>query len=114
MGRIYFLYLWSPCANEFIGPNGPENGQFYDCPLSKNRRQYTGRYVMDNMGFPSNWIWSPIVVLIAFVTGLLLLAALFFCNITVLPWALDKPERQTWIYQLEKRRSQFVQMRSVK
>lgn len=63
-----------------MGPNGPENGQFYDCPFFNDPnnpacKQYTGRYIMDSMGFPSNWIWRPIVVLIAFVLGHYLLAA---------------------------------------
>lgn len=77
----YTFYIFGAlCANEFIGPNGSENGQFYDCPFSNDPndpacKQYTGRYVMDSMGFPSNWIWRPIVVLIAFVLGHYLLAA---------------------------------------
>ncbi|RJE20910.1 ABC transporter [Aspergillus sclerotialis] len=78
----YTFYIFGAlCANEFIGPDGPEHGQFYDCPYSDNPndprcKQYTGRYVMDSMGFPSHWIWRPIVVLVAFVVGHYLLAAL--------------------------------------
>lgn len=78
----YTFYIFGAlCANEFMGPDGPERGHFYDCPFSNNPndprcKQYTGRYVMDSMGFPSNWIWRPIVVLIAFVIGHYLLAAL--------------------------------------
>lgn len=76
----YTFYIFGAlCANEFIGPDGPENGQFYDCPFSNDPndpacKQYTGRYIMDSMGFPSNWIWRPIVVLIAFAVGHYLLA----------------------------------------
>ncbi|KAK6953642.1 hypothetical protein Daesc_005947 [Daldinia eschscholtzii] len=28
--------------------------------------QYTGRYIMDNLGFPRNWVARPIIVLLAF------------------------------------------------
>ncbi|CAG7925873.1 unnamed protein product [Penicillium olsonii] len=60
------------CANEFMGLHGPEGGHFYDCPYSKDPhdpkcRQFQGQYIMENLGFPSNWIWRPIVVLVAFV-----------------------------------------------
>lgn len=78
----YTFYIFGAlCANEFIGPDGPAEGQFYDCPYSSDLtdpacRQYTGRYIMDSMGFPPNWIWRPIVVLMAFVLGHYLLAGL--------------------------------------
>ncbi|KAJ5130617.1 uncharacterized protein N7515_006656 [Penicillium bovifimosum] len=78
----YTFYTFGAlCANEFIGPNGPEPGQFYACPYSDDPldpacKQYTGRYIMQSLGMPSNWIWRPIVVLIAFVFGHYLLAAL--------------------------------------
>ncbi|GFF50054.1 uncharacterized ABC transporter ATP-binding protein/permease YOL075C [Aspergillus udagawae] len=76
----YTFYIFGAlCANEFIGPNGPPEGQFYDCPYSTDPSdpactQYTGGYIMDNLGFPSNWIWRPIVILVAFVIGHYLLA----------------------------------------
>ncbi|KAJ5468057.1 ABC-2 type transporter [Penicillium sp. IBT 31633x] len=78
----YCFYIFGAlCANEFIGPNGPEQGQFYACPYSDDPldpacKQYTGRYIMESLGMPSNWIWRPIVVLIAFVIGHYLLAGL--------------------------------------
>ncbi|KAH8423957.1 putative ABC efflux transporter [Aspergillus melleus] len=77
----YTFYIFGAlCANEFIGPEGPPEGQFYACPYSDDPddpacTQYTGRYIMENLGFPSNWIWRPIVVLVAFVLGHYLLAA---------------------------------------
>ncbi|KAJ5094428.1 hypothetical protein N7456_010289 [Penicillium angulare] len=78
----YTFYIFGAlCANEFIGPNGPEAGQFYDCPYSDNPedpacKEYTGRYIMNSLGMPSNWIWRPIVVLIAYAIGHFLVAGL--------------------------------------
>lgn len=69
----YTFYIFGAlCANEFIGPTGSEMGQFYDCPYSDDPsdpacKQYTGRYIMNSLGMPSNWIWRPIVVLVAYV-----------------------------------------------
>ncbi|KAK8095961.1 ABC transporter [Apiospora kogelbergensis] len=53
------------CANEF-------QGNFYDCPLEGGENnpaclQYTGQYVMDNLGFPRNWLARPIIVMLGFV-----------------------------------------------
>ncbi|KAJ5240156.1 ABC-2 type transporter [Penicillium chermesinum] len=78
----YTFYIFgAQCANEFIGVHGSEIGQFYDCPYSDDPRdpackQYTGRYIMDSLGLPSNWIWRPIVVLVAFIMGHYLAAGL--------------------------------------
>ncbi|KAE8324666.1 P-loop containing nucleoside triphosphate hydrolase protein [Aspergillus sergii] len=78
----YTFYIFGAlCANEFIGPNGPPEGQFYDCPYSDDPNdpactQYTGRYIMESLGFPPDWIWRPIVVLVAFVVGHYLLAGI--------------------------------------
>ncbi|KAJ5434524.1 ABC-2 type transporter [Penicillium cf. griseofulvum] len=78
----YTFYIFGAlCANEFIGPNGSELGQFYACPYSDNPldpvcKQYTGRYIMESLGMPSNWIWRPIVVLVAFAIGHYLFAGL--------------------------------------
>lgn len=78
----YTFYIFGAlCANEFIGPDGSELGHFYACPYSNNPldaacKEYTGRYIMNSLGMPSNWIWRPIVVLVAFVVGHYLLAGL--------------------------------------
>ncbi|KAJ6138586.1 hypothetical protein N7471_005072 [Penicillium samsonianum] len=78
----YTFYTFGAlCANEFIGPNGSELGQFYDCPYSDDPldpacKQYTGRYIMESLGMPTNWIWRPILVLVAFAIGHYLFAAL--------------------------------------
>ncbi|KAF7593441.1 hypothetical protein BBP40_011544 [Aspergillus hancockii] len=78
----YTFYIFGAlCANEFIGPSGPPEGQFYDCPFSKDPNdpactQYTGQYIMENLGFPTDWIWRPIVILVAFACGHYLLAGL--------------------------------------
>lgn len=79
----YTFYIFGAlCANEFIGPTGSEEiGQFYACPVSDNPldpacKEYTGRYIMESLGMPSNWIWRPIVVLVAFTVGHYLLAGL--------------------------------------
>ncbi|KAJ5103718.1 ABC-2 type transporter [Penicillium argentinense] len=78
----YTFYIFGALsANEFIGPEGSELGQFYDCPYSDNPlspecKEYTGRYIMESLGLPSNWIWRPIVVLVAFTIGHSIAAAL--------------------------------------
>lgn len=78
----YTFYIFgAQCANEFIGVSGSEIGHFYDCPHSDNPedpacKQYTGRYVMNSLGLPSNWIWRPIVVIVAFIIGHYLVAGL--------------------------------------
>ncbi|KAJ5266816.1 hypothetical protein N7478_009624 [Penicillium angulare] len=78
----YTFYTFGAlCANEFIGLNGSEMGQFYDCPYSDDPqdpacKEYTGRYIMNSLGMPSNWIWRPIVVLIAYAVGHFLIAGL--------------------------------------
>ncbi|KAI0381261.1 P-loop containing nucleoside triphosphate hydrolase protein [Hypomontagnella monticulosa] len=53
------------CGNEF-------EGSFYDCPLPGGEsnpacNQYTGRYIMDNLGFPRDWVARPIVAILGFV-----------------------------------------------
>jgi ABC-type multidrug transport system ATPase subunit len=69
----YTFYVFGAlCANEFMGPNGPPEGQFYDCPWSDDPGdplciEYTGAFIMRSLGLPGNWIWRPIVILIAFI-----------------------------------------------
>jgi ABC-type multidrug transport system ATPase subunit len=71
--QTYNFYIFgSLAANEFIGPYGEYFGQFYDCPYSGNAtdpacQQYRGRYIMDSLGFPTDWIWRPIVVSASFI-----------------------------------------------
>ncbi|CAG8123409.1 unnamed protein product [Penicillium salamii] len=69
----YTFYTFGAlCANEFVGFNDSGSGHLYECKFSNDPqdprcRQFTGRYIMESLGFPSNWIWRPIVVLVAFV-----------------------------------------------
>ncbi|GKT64117.1 ABC transporter [Colletotrichum tofieldiae] len=77
-----FYSFGAYCGNEF-------EGKFYDCPLeggisNPECAQYTGRFVMDSLGFPSNWIWRPIVVLAAFVV--------FFCALSAVGLQYIKQE----------------------
>ncbi|TQV92919.1 ABC transporter [Cordyceps javanica] len=71
----YNFYAFSAyCANEF-------QGSFYDCPYSGGRdnpacEQYTGRYIMKSLGFPTNWITRPIVALASFIAFFLLLSTI--------------------------------------
>ncbi|KAI0179814.1 P-loop containing nucleoside triphosphate hydrolase protein [Hypoxylon sp. FL1284] len=53
------------CGNEF-------EGSFYDCPSpggesDPNCKAYVGRYIMDNLGFPRNWVARPIIAMLGFV-----------------------------------------------
>jgi ABC-type multidrug transport system ATPase subunit len=78
----YTFYIFGAlCANEFIGTGDSKIGHFYNCPYSDDPldpvcREYTGKYIMDSLGMPSNWIWRPIVILVAFTLGHYLLAGL--------------------------------------
>ncbi|KAI9869134.1 MAG: hypothetical protein M1813_002958 [Trichoglossum hirsutum] len=90
----YNFYIFgSLSANEFIGVDGGHFGHFYACPHSNDPadpacQQYVGRYIMDSLGLPSNWIWRPIVVTIsfaiAFFFGAWLVLALWKVDIDVL------------------------------
>lgn len=68
----YLFYSFGGIAsNEFIGVDNGPNGSFYSCPYSDDPsdpvcKEYTGRYIMDSLGLPSNWIWRPLVILCAF------------------------------------------------
>ncbi|ATY65700.1 ABC efflux transporter [Cordyceps militaris] len=69
----YNFYAFSAyCANEF-------QGSFYDCPYPGGRdnpacEQYTGKYIMRSLGFPTNWITRPIIALASFIALFLLLS----------------------------------------
>ncbi len=58
-------------ANEFVGHTSDPKGQLYDCPVTGGTsnpacNQYTGLYIMETLGYPSNWILRPIIVLFGF------------------------------------------------
>ncbi|KAI0096875.1 P-loop containing nucleoside triphosphate hydrolase protein [Nemania sp. FL0031] len=60
-----FYGFGSLCSNEF-------EGSFYDCPLEGGAEnpacvQYTGRYILDNLGLPRHWISRPIIAMLGFV-----------------------------------------------
>ncbi|KAH8881403.1 P-loop containing nucleoside triphosphate hydrolase protein [Thozetella sp. PMI_491] len=51
-------------ANEF-------QNSFYDCPFEGGESNpacasYTGQYIMDSLGFPMDWTWRPIVIIVSF------------------------------------------------
>ena len=76
-------------ANEFVGHTSDPAGQLYDCPFpggttNPSCKEYTGRYIMQSLGFPSNWIVRPIIVLLAFAISLFLGASLI-----LLYWKVD-------------------------
>ena len=59
-----FYAFGALCANEFTG-------EFYDCPYEGGRsnpacKEYDGDFIMKTLGFPSNWVWRPIVVMLGF------------------------------------------------
>ncbi|KAI0878218.1 P-loop containing nucleoside triphosphate hydrolase protein [Hypoxylon argillaceum] len=58
------------CTNEF-------EGSFYDCPSEGGASnpaciQYTGRYILDSLGFPRDWLSRPIIAMLGFVLLFLL------------------------------------------
>ncbi|WDK18440.1 ABC transporter [Colletotrichum graminicola] len=68
-----FYSFGAYCGNEF-------EGNFYDCPAeggisNPECAQYTGRFIMNSLGFPSNWVWRPIVVMEAFIVFFCVLSA---------------------------------------
>ncbi|KAK2008231.1 ABC transporter [Colletotrichum eremochloae] len=68
-----FYSFGAYCGNEF-------EGNFYDCPFEGGASnpecaQYTGGFIMDSLGFPSNWIWRPIVIMAAFIVFFCVLSA---------------------------------------
>ncbi|KAI9730845.1 MAG: hypothetical protein M1834_005563 [Cirrosporium novae-zelandiae] len=66
-----FYSFGALAANEFIGPSGSGQGHFYDCPYSNDPSDpaceaYTGRYIMQSLNLPDNWVWRPMVILVAY------------------------------------------------
>lgn len=67
-----FYAFGALAANEFVGHTTDPAGHFYDCPFDGGVtnpacKQYTGRYVMESLGLPSDWITRPIIILLAYV-----------------------------------------------
>ncbi|KAL7619738.1 hypothetical protein AAE478_010280 [Parahypoxylon ruwenzoriense] len=61
---IYYYAFGALCGNEF-------EDSFYDCPLPGSEsnpacKTFTGRYIMDNLGFPRNWVARPIIAMLGF------------------------------------------------
>ncbi|KAI9816598.1 MAG: hypothetical protein M1827_001730 [Pycnora praestabilis] len=73
----YNFYAFSAlCTNEFVG-------HFYDCPVSGGSanpacKEYTGAYIMNQLGFPTNWTTWPVCVLLAFAVALYIGAGVIF------------------------------------
>ena len=68
-------------ANEFTAHTKDVAGRLYDCPTPGGAanpacEQYTGQFVMQSLGFPSNWVWRPILVLMGFVVFFYIVAGL--------------------------------------
>ncbi|KAI9147605.1 ABC transporter ATP-binding protein/permease [Paramyrothecium foliicola] len=60
-----FYVLGAYAGNEF-------EGNFYDCPSPGGRfdpacAQYVGDNIMEAFGFPRDWVWKPIGVMVAFI-----------------------------------------------
>jgi ABC-type multidrug transport system fused ATPase/permease subunit len=70
----YVFYAFGAlCANEFTG-------RFYDCPVeggpsNEACKEYTGEFILASLGFPSNWVWRPILALLGYVIAFYLGAA---------------------------------------
>ncbi|KAI0486722.1 P-loop containing nucleoside triphosphate hydrolase protein [Xylaria cf. heliscus] len=69
------------CSNEF-------EGSFYDCPFEGGASNpacisYTGQYILDNLGFPKDWLARHIIAMLAFVILFLLVSwiGLAFINV---------------------------------
>jgi ABC-type multidrug transport system ATPase subunit len=63
-------------ANEF-------SGQFYDCPLEGGPsnpacKEYTGEFILASLGFPSNWIWRPILAMAGYMIAFYIGAGVIF------------------------------------
>ncbi|KAF2661680.1 P-loop containing nucleoside triphosphate hydrolase protein [Lophiostoma macrostomum CBS 122681] len=71
----YVFYAFGAlCANEFTD-------QFYDCPVAGGAtnpacKEYTGQFILNSLGFPSNWVWRPILVLVGFAILFYILAGI--------------------------------------
>ncbi|KAH0536600.1 hypothetical protein FGG08_006533 [Glutinoglossum americanum] len=86
----YNFYMFGALtANEFIGVDGGYYGQLYACPHSRDPRdpacqQYVGRYIMESLGLPSNWLWRPILLAASFA-----IAFFFGAGLVLTFWKVD-------------------------
>ncbi|KAF2834804.1 ABC transporter-like protein [Patellaria atrata CBS 101060] len=71
----YLFYAFGALtANEFVG-------HFYDCPEeggpdNPECKPWTGEFIMESIGMPDNWVWRPIIVLVAFTVAFFIGAGL--------------------------------------
>ncbi|KIV96500.1 hypothetical protein, variant [Exophiala mesophila] len=71
----YTFYAFGAlCTNEFAG-------HFYGCPIPGGADnplclEYTGSFILESLHLPSNWLWRPIVVLVAFVIFFFILSGI--------------------------------------
>lgn len=61
--NVYYSF-GAVSSNEFVG-------KFYDCPILDPNDPicipYTGAFIMNQLGFPDDWVWRPIIVLVAMI-----------------------------------------------
>ncbi|KAI1608991.1 ABC transporter-like protein [Exophiala viscosa] len=68
-----FYSFGAYCTNEFAG-------HFYGCPSPGGPsdpacKEYTGAYILASLNIPNNWLWRPIIVMVAFVLVFFVLSA---------------------------------------
>ena len=74
----YTFYAYSAlAANEFVGHTKSSAGWLYDCPEPGGAGnpaciEYTGAYIMQTLGLPSDWVRRPIWVLFGFAVAFFL------------------------------------------
>lgn len=73
----YIAYFWyafgALTSNQYTGWMG-------DCPYSNKDRckEYSGKYQLDVLGYPEDWVKQPICILLAWVIGFYILTAICF------------------------------------
>lgn len=68
---VYYAF-GALCANEFVG-------HFYACPYEESDPrclEYRGEFIMNSLGLPNNWIWRPIIIMLAFAIFFYIVAGL--------------------------------------
>lgn len=76
-----FYSFGAYCTNEFAG-------HFYGCPspggpLDPACKEYTGAYILASLNIPNNWLWRPIIVMLAFVLIFFIVSAVTLHVISV-------------------------------